>query len=633
MSEYLRKRNRSTQGQYSKPQTRSKGFSYSKDKNKKSFSKGKNFKKPFNNSYKGSKNFNPKNKGYNIKISQDTNQDNFKEDLISENLIQIGKFWESKNLIEPKNTTGNLLFIENQNLNSNSNSEENKDYILSLVEDSLLILNADDFSVFKTLKQNEETFISFAYNPMKRQIICSMSNSLIRIYDIDTLHCTKVWKLNKIVAKMIKVDPSYKFFAIAGSNNSILTYDLNNFNLINSFSPAHDGFIYDMAFNPDKEKYLLYSASEDGCVKIWDLILNKNISSLEGHSNGVRLIKLTNDGKSLISVTTDNNISIWKLSNDSSKNNLIITIPYNTSITSILYFTRNSTNNSKDLNLLPTLLLGCEDGSLNELNLKSTTNSNTTVKSNKPTSQAIHQIYYSNINSKLYCLTADQMIITFDINLVNEDISKAKLVNIYPGHCQEILDLKFLPGKNNKFLFSSNDNSIKYCEFITNSTDSTDLNDKKIKTNIKIIDGHEDFVMSINIKNDFISTSSKDGIVRIWQWNITDSEEFECTPVAILKGHTAAVNSSALILKKGNYKVVTGSKDSSLKVWDFISAIDEENIKFKTIKQSIHSEIAHDDEINLVKVSPNEKIIASGSYDKTIKVILFFLKIFYLDLE
>ena len=589
MSEYLRKRNRST----------------NKSKQNSQWSK-----KNFDKSYK-----NTGNKNFAIKFSKKSRDNDYTlnqnsaEDCVSDNLIKIGKFWESKNLIEPKNTQGTLHFIENYN-----NTDEN--YTLSIVGDSLHILNTSEFTIKNIIKQAEEQIISFVYNEPKREIICCMNNSLVRIFDMDTTKCVKAWKLNRIVAKMMKIDPSFKFLAIAGSNHSILIYDLKNYNLINSFS-GHDNFIYDIAFNPDKEKYILYSGSEDGSVKIWDIVLNKNIGVLDGHSNGVRHILLTNDGRSLISITTDNNICVWKLSNHGTNHVLLKTITFNKSISSAIYFTRAvHAANAKEL--VPSVLVGCEDGSLNEINLKSGKyNENRCISF---VSQPIVQIYYSTNFSSLHCLTSDQVITCASVNLVNDDISKANLINIYPGYCQEILDLKFLHGKdknlsNNslRYLFSSNDNTLKYSSLDTNG-----------KANVQIMQGHEDFIMSINVKDNFISTTSKDGTIKIWRWNFEGEaqEKFVCKPLAVLKGHSEAVNSSCLILKKREFKVVSGSKDMCIKLWDFATAVkpDEESHEEQIIKESMYSEMAHSDEINLVKVSPNEKLIASGSYDKTIKV-------------
>jgi len=63
--------------------------------------------------------------------------------------------------------------------------------------------------------------------------------------------------------------------------------------------------------------------------------------------------------------------------------------------------------------------------------------------------------------------------------------------------------------------------------------------------------------------------------------------------------------------------VVSGSNDQSLKLWRFVE--DKEGERVLRVKQTIIN--AHSREINTVTVSPNGRFIATGSLDKTAKVL------------
>lgn len=646
MSDYLKKRKRTEGKSFSKSKnfrdTRNKfgnkndrNSSYDNSKSKSHFKKSGGQGTYANNKSSAKKGFNlkmNKNKSNPTEesIMFDPSTYNQGAETISEDLIKIGKFWDGKTLIEPKNTMGRLTFIESTSFNPNN-------FTLSQVGDGLYILNSEDFSLLDKIMPTEESIVSYTYCQRKNEIICSMSNSLVRVYDLTlgAIKSKKVWKLNKEIARLMRIDQTGKFLAIATARNNILVYDTETYKLLNSFS-GHSGFIYDLSFSPDKEKFMLYSASEDGTVKIWDILLNKQVSSLSGHSNGVRHLALTNDAMSLISVTADNNIYIWKLGNKPDSSSLIKTYYCAKEISAIYYFTRskesNIKGNSNTKELTPTLLLGCEDGSLTEINLKNGKFSEDD-KFTKFYDQPILQMYYSKNSHKLNILTNDQMIINLEIDLVHNEVNYAKLIKMYPGYCQELLDLKILKNSTSldltsnsnkfEFLFSSNDNALKYYQ----------LNKNTESTLIKAYEGHEDFIMNIEISGDYISTSSKDKTLRIWK-NTSTSEQFNCKCIAVLRGHSEVVNSSALMVKKGNKKVVSCGKDLSIKVWDFshidesvILSNDEEYVPPVFIKESLYSEMAHSEEINLVKVSPNEKLIASGAYDKTIKIFSNDLKL------
>lgn len=535
---------------------------------------------------------------YKIEINKNTEEENINENenvntiektQTNQELVKIGKYWNGSVLIEPKNTSGKITF------------DENKGVFFSIVGEGLRIFEIENLSQVKErgiIQQENESVVSYCYNNIRRnEIICSMSNSLIRVFNLDTLKCIKTWKLNKVLARVMKIDPAGKFLAIASTEHSLFIYDLSNYSLVSTFT-GHTNFVYDLAFNPDKEKFILYSASEDGTVKVWDIILNKLLVSLEGHATGVRHIVLTNDGKSLISVSSDSNIVLWKLSN----NTVIKSFTYNKPIDSMIYFTK-----ANDRELTPCLLIGSEDGSIDQINLKN--NSATSVNFIK---QSVIQIYFSPNSKKIYALTSDQTIIHLKCDLVNEDISKAELVRLYPGYCQELLDIKTIYNPEadsdvKNFLFSSNDNMLKFYQQQGDTLSS-----------VKIFEGHKDFIMNIEVKKNIISTASKDNTIRLWKFTF-ENGNFECRCFAVLKGHSEAVNSTGLLLKKG-LKVVSGSKDKSIKVWD-LTNVSLDHDKVFVIKQSLHSQtLAHEEEVNLVKVSHNEKLIASGSYDKTIKV-------------
>ena len=82
-------------------------------------------------------------------------------------------------------------------------------------------------------------------------------------------------------------------------------------------------------------------------------------------------------------------------------------------------------------------------------------------------------------------------------------------------------------------------------------------------------------------------------------------------------------------MKKNNY-LISACKDGSIKLWDIkqIKEIitnnnennDNENLDIIEINESVSSKIVHDNEINAIKFSPNGKMFASASYDKTIKL-------------
>jgi hypothetical protein len=93
--------------------------------------RNRNNKNSFNNKKFGQKPFNIEFNTYNYEEVETNSRD----------LIKIGKHWEGINKIEPKNTSGKMYYYEKENV------------FLSIVENTLRILDINDLKLLKTIKQ------------------------------------------------------------------------------------------------------------------------------------------------------------------------------------------------------------------------------------------------------------------------------------------------------------------------------------------------------------------------------------------------------------------------------------------------------------------------------------------------
>ena len=334
----------------------------------------------------------------------------------------------------------------------------------------------------------------------------------------------------------------------------------------------------------------------------------------------IRSLVISNDGKTLISATRSGNINLWRTTDFSLIKQYNLNFTNGLSIDSILYLSRlNQT--SKQIQSF--LLLGCDDGTVVQFNFH---NQDTNLKKKFINLGILYQYY--NVNKKtLLILTQDQFILKVKIDLNNQTINEAVINSTFPGYCQEFLDVKILKHNEtsddfgNKLIFCSNDNYLKYVNLKTNQ--------------VKIFEGHKDFIMNIDIKENLIATCSKDGSVRLWIYKYVDNEFF-CKNIFIFKGklmlivgHTEIVNSLSISIR--NKEIVSAGKDLSIKIWPYIVNEDSESYfsdEFKPflVKISKMSEMGHEEEISVARYSPNEKLIVTAGYDKIIKVLIIIYK-------
>eukprot|EP00956_Cyclotella_meneghiniana_P014538 scaffold21808_cov29-Cyclotella_meneghiniana.AAC.1 len=146
-----------------------------------------------------------------------------------------------------------------------------------------------------------------------------------------------------------------------------------------------------------------------------------------------------------------------------------------------------------------------------------------------------------------------------------------------------------------------------------------------------LLDGHTAIVLAIDASpcGRYLATAGKDKTMRLWSIAAQ-----KCIGVAT--GHTEAVGSVALSSKPGCYDVggkaadngagafaVTASKDRTLKVWPLPGSAVLNKCAASGDELQLRARLsarAHEKDINIVSVAPNDSIIATGSQDKTVKL-------------
>lgn len=174
-----------------------------------------------------------------------------------------------------------------------------------------------------------------------------------------------------------------------------------------------------------------------------------------------------------------------------------------------------------------------------------------------------------------------------------------------PGYNDEIIDAKFSKksASSDYFVYATNSSQIRVFDPKTNNTE--------------FLWGHEDIVLSVDTFEDYIVSSSKDNMIKLWS---KSGSGFSL--IATMKGHNKSVGTVNFSPQSGNY-VISGSADQTIKLWwvkDLKNMVGEEPVEVASAKNTT---MAHQKDINSVKFAPNEKLLATASQDKTINVMKY----------
>ena len=136
---------------------------------------------------------------------------------------------------------------------------------------------------------------------------------------------------------------------------------------------------------------------------------------------------------------------------------------------------------------------------------------------------------------------------------------------------------------------------------------------------VKVLPGHKDVIISARSSSDgkMVATTSKDRTGALWLFN-EQQRTLNC--FAYMIGHTMDVLDVSF--STDSKFLCTVAEDCTLKTWKLgfnssCQSFDDLEVKALKCKWTLK---AHDKQINCCKVSPNNQLIATGSYDKLVKV-------------
>lgn len=145
--------------------------------------------------------------------------------------------------------------------------------------------------------------------------------------------------------------------------------------------------------------------------------------------------------------------------------------------------------------------------------------------------------------------------------------------------------------------------------------------------NTSLLEGHEDVVLCLARSSDgqILVSGSKDKTARVWRsppnsaLSSSDGQPgWKCVGKA--EGHVESVGAVA-VSKKENKFLVTASQDRTAKIWDLDSLVStsSESDDLSPLRAMSTTKI-HDKDINTLDIAPNDKLLASGSQDRTAKL-------------
>uniref|UniRef100_UPI00358F3981 transducin beta-like protein 3 n=1 Tax=Myxine glutinosa TaxID=7769 RepID=UPI00358F3981 len=448
------------------------------------------------------------------------------------------------------------------------------------------------------VQEDEEDVSCFILSPDDQVLVTSSKALLLRQWEWRNGLCTRTWKaIHRSPVTTMAFDPTSTLLATGGSDSTIKVWDVIKQYCTHNFK-GFTGVVSVLAFHPDPSCLRLFSAAMDCHLRIWDLMTSSCLVTLEAHFSTITALRFTTDGSQLLSAGRDKVVIVWDIISNKQKR----TIPVFESIEDVVILPQN-----EDFSAIGVKGAGVHFLSVgNKGLLKVWEASSSRCVFEEPIPEGGEAKERGLVQATLVP-TQDQILsVTAGHNIILRDVHTLTTTRQFVGCCDDVLDVKFIGHGDDHVAVATNSMELKVYEIATG--------------NCQILPGHSDIVMALDVfrKDLEFASSSKDNSIRIWRMN-KNSGRVHCFAVGI--GHTQAVGSLACSKLKEQF-VVSGSQDCTMKMWKLpktLSMKDEPSDRPVTIIPQFTFK-AHDKDINSIAISPNDKLFASGSQDRTAKL-------------
>ncbi|XP_056635379.1 cleavage stimulation factor subunit 1 [Diorhabda carinulata] len=171
--------------------------------------------------------------------------------------------------------------------------------------------------VIRTLYDHMEEVSCLEFHP-KEPFLCSGSKDMtVKLFDISKASVKKAFKTitEAEPVQAISFHPLGDYLIVATSHPVIRMYDLNTLHCYVCAFPKHQhtATVTNLKWSPDAK--LFASCSKDGNIKIWDAVSNKCINTLIKAHDGLEVcsVVFSKNGKYLLSSGKNSICKLWEL--------------------------------------------------------------------------------------------------------------------------------------------------------------------------------------------------------------------------------------------------------------------------------------------------------------------------------
>ncbi|NP_001040084.2 transducin beta-like protein 3 [Bos taurus] len=457
------------------------------------------------------------------------------------------------------------------------------------------ILDVASGAVLRSLEQeDQEDITAFDLSPDDKVLVTASRALLLAQWAWQEGSVTRLWKaIHTAPVATMAFDPTSTLLATGGCDGAVRVWDV-----VRCYGTHHfrgsPGVVHLVAFHPDPARLLLFSSAADTSIRVWSLQERSCLAVLTAHYSAVTSLTFSADGHTMLSSGRDKICVIWDLRSLQATR----TVPVFESVEAAVLLPEEPAPELGVKSAGLHFLTAGDQGALRVWEAASGRCVHAQQRLRGPGRELTH-CTLAHAAGLLLSVTADH-------NLLLYDARSLRLRKQFAGYSEEVLDVRFLGPEDSHVVVASNSPCLKVFDLQTSAC--------------QILHGHTDIVLALDVfrKGRLFASCAKDQSIRVWRMN--KSGEVAC--VAQGSGHTHSVGTICCSRLKETF-LVTGSQDCTVKLWPLPEALLSKGTGHEggpVFLQAQATQHCHDKDINSVAVAPNDKLLATGSQDRTAKL-------------
>lgn len=469
--------------------------------------------------------------------------------------------------------------------------------IYSLKPSPSLLINTE---LLRTLKPHTTPVVVLAIDHTSTLLATGAADGVVKVWDIQGGYCTHTFKGPNVLISAL-----HFFELVAGKR------EREGLSLRNIKGTRRKDSNQDEAGGNDAgvaKGYRLASGSQDGKVRIWDLLKRTCSTVLDSHVSDVRAFDYSSEENILMTASRDKTVMLW----DTRTWKVRKVVPVLEEV--------------EGAGFLKDGIYAYTGGANGCLRVWNTDTGQEVTQSQWPGGEGeriVHVIYMPGLPFIL-SIRADQILVLHSISSLeasNDSIPPLPEIKRISGTHDEIIDLQYLLPDHSLLALATNSEEIRIVSL--SESDSTYFG-----ADVAQLKGHEDIIICVDVdwSGHWIATGAKDNTARLWR---IDAQNDSFTCYSTFSGHAESLGAIGLpkvipAQSSSSFKnpldqppqyLLTGSQDRTIKRWDITG-----NEGTHKAPRALYTRKAHDKDINAIDINHSGQFFASASQDRTVKI-------------